>query len=102
MEQRGWSSGKRGRTAANLWVFFLYLGKKQTNSIFPVLEFVRLFVVVQNLLFSFFFFIFNKFSPFLLFPSSSVPPFTLPSPTKFSMLQKGKRNKKYIKLKKNN
>lgn len=101
MEQRGWSSGKRGRTAANLWVFFLYLGKKQTNSIFPVLEFVRLFVVVQNLLFSFFY-LFSINSP--LFFCSLLPPspFTLPSPTKFSMLQKGKRNKKYIKLKKNN
>lgn len=91
MEQRGWSSGKRGRTAANLWVFFLYLGKKQTNSIFPVLEFVRLFVVVQNLLFSFFFFIFNKFSPFLLFPSSSVP---LHSPVSNQILYVAKRKKK--------
>lgn len=91
MEQRGWSSGKRGRTAVNLWVFFLYLGKKQTNSIFPVLEFVRLFVVVQNLLFSFFFFIFNKFSPFLLFPSSSVP---LHSPVSNQILYVAKRKKK--------
>lgn len=73
MEQRGWSSGKRGRTAANLWVFFLYLGKKQTNSIFPVLEFVRLFVVVQNLLFSFFY-LFSINSPFSFVPFFLRPP----------------------------
>lgn len=45
------------------WFFFLYFGKKKRKknkspNIFPFLEFVRLFVVVQNLLFPLFFFFF--------------------------------------------
>lgn len=53
-------------------VFFLYLGKKKKKrpNIFPFLEFVRLFVVVQNLLFSLSFLLILHF---LLFLSSSVP-----------------------------
>lgn len=75
--------------------FFLYFGKekKQNKSpnIFPFLEFVRLFVVVQNLLFSLFIFLNPPFSsvPVFLRPSSLSTPY----PTKFYMLQKGKRNK---------
>lgn len=87
----GMELGEEGTDCSESLGFFPVSWQKQTNSIFPVLEFVRLFVVVQNLLFSFFFFIFNKFSPFLLFPSSSVP---LHSPVSNQILYVAKRKKK--------
>lgn len=93
----GMEHGQEGTDFSKSLGFFfsciLAKKKKQNKSpdIFPFLEFVRLFVVVQNLLFSLFIF----FNP----PFSSVPVFLRPSslstpyPTKFYMLQKGKRNK---------
>lgn len=52
---------------------------------------------------SFLFLVFNPILPFSFGPIFLLPPpSTLPSPTKFSVLQKGKRNKKIYKNLKNN